>query len=90
MYLFLIIILLIISIACFWESKADRKGLRVTLSVTLALMLTLFMESTAHSLVETQMMEGPILLTLYFLLPVVSFAAFQILFYDIRLVGKEK
>ncbi|GGM43757.1 hypothetical protein GCM10011351_32180 [Paraliobacillus quinghaiensis] len=90
MFLLLSIFLLLISFSCFWESKKERKGLRVTLSITLALMLSMLMEGAAHSLVEAQVMEGPLLITLYFVLPIVSFAIFQVLFYDIRMMDKEK
>ena len=47
----LIIILLIISIAAYMEGNTERKGLRFILSFTLAIMLSLVMEGTIHSLV---------------------------------------
>lgn len=86
MFFLLIIILLIICIACFMESKKERKGLRLILSITLALMVPIIMEGTFHSLVSANVMVGTPLFILYFALPIVSFAIFQLLFYDIRML----
>ncbi|GGM41311.1 hypothetical protein GCM10011351_29360 [Paraliobacillus quinghaiensis] len=82
------IVLLIISIACFYEAKKERKGLRFILSITSTIILSLIMEGTAHSLVEAKVMEGTPLIILYFALPIVFFITFQLLFYDIRMIDE--
>lgn len=90
MVLILLVILLLICVGCLWESNVQRKGLKGILSITLALFISMIMEGTANSLVEAQVMEGPFLITLYFILPIVSFSAFQLLFFDIRMLEKEQ
>ncbi|MEB1808355.1 MAG: hypothetical protein LPK26_13865 [Bacillaceae bacterium] len=88
MFLYLIFILLLISFACFKQGRNERKGLRLTLSITLAIMLPFILEGTAHSLVEAQVIEGTPLILLFFMLPIVFFTSFQLLFYEIGNMSK--
>ncbi len=83
----LISILLIISIAAYKEGNTERKGLRFFLSITLAIMLSLVMEGTLHSLVLAEVMDVTLLIILYFTLPILSFSIFQLLFFDIKMFG---
>jgi|GEM_PF-4169380 len=84
----LITILILISIACFWEGNSKRKGLKIILSIALALMITLIMEATALSLVSSGKLEGITLVIAYYALPIITFSAFQLLIYDIKLMEK--
>lgn len=86
----LVIILIIISLACFSESKIQRKGVRLVLSITLAIMIPFIMAGCMYSLAQAEVIEGTPLIILYFALPIVSFVTFQLLLYDIRLFGEEK
>lgn len=90
MYILLIILLVIISFACFSESKKDRKSVRLLLSITLALLLAFVIEGSAHSLIQAEVIEGAPLIILYYALPTISFTAFQLLLYDIRLMDGKK
>ena len=83
----LIIILLIISVAAYKEGNSERKGLRFILSIMLAIMLSLVMEGTLHSLVLAEVLDGTLLIVLYFTLPILSFFIFQLLLFDIKMFG---
>jgi hypothetical protein len=69
----------------FFEGKSERKGLKFILSIDLAIMLAFFMEGTTTSLVASGTMEGTLLIVLYFALPIISFTAFNLLLYGIRI-----
>ncbi|UCZ53426.1 hypothetical protein LGQ02_01090 [Bacillus shivajii] len=84
MYLILFIILLLISIGCYAEGKAERKGVKLTLSITSALMLSFMIEATAYSLAASNTIEGMPLMVAYFALPTTIFFTFQLLLYDIK------
>lgn len=88
MELILIAILILISIACFWEGKTERKGLKIILSIALALMISLIMEATVYSIVASGKLEGLPLIIAYYALPIISFSAFQLLLYDIKVLDK--
>ncbi len=85
MFFILIIILLLISVGCFFEGENERKGLKLILSIDLAIMLSLFMEGTAQSLVASGTLEGTFLIILYYSLPIISFSAFNLLLYGIKI-----
>lgn len=79
------IITLIISAAAYKEGNPERKGLRFTLSITLAIMLSLVMEGILHSLVLAEVMDVTLLIFLYFTLPILSFSIFQLLFFNTKM-----
>ncbi|QOR64714.1 hypothetical protein IM538_12645 [Cytobacillus suaedae] len=87
MLFILISLLVIISIACFVEGNSDRKGLKLTLSISLALFLSFITEASGLILFVDNFSSLPLMLV-YYSLPLLSFSAFQLLLYDIRLFDK--
>ncbi|KGX85613.1 hypothetical protein [Pontibacillus marinus] len=85
MIFILLVILLFICIGCYIEGKTERKGLKLVLSISLAIMLSFMMEATLHSLVENEIMEGMLALISYYALPIITFGIFQLLLYEIRM-----
>ncbi|MFN7253505.1 MAG: hypothetical protein ACK4M9_22430 [Anaerobacillus sp.] len=77
MIIFLLVILAIISLANYSVGEGQAKGLKLILSLTLAIILSLFMESMKENLWFT----GTLQVIVYFALPIVSFASFQVLLY---------
>lgn len=85
MFIILLIILLLITIGCFSEGKTERKEVKITLSIALSFMLSIIMEASAHSLVNNGIIEGLLLIILYYALPIIFFLSFQLLLYEIRI-----
>ena len=73
MYILLLLILALISLACFSESKLPRKGLKLLLSFGAAMILSVLMETVTYMFVERHLLEGLIVVMLYFLIPLITF-----------------
>lgn len=89
MYILLLLILALISLACFSESKLPRKGLKLLLSFGVAMILSVLMETVTYMFVERHLLEGLIVVMLYFLIPLITFFPAQLLLFDIRLFHKD-
>jgi hypothetical protein len=77
MIIFLLVILAIISLANYSVGEGQAKGLKLIFSLTLAIILSLFMESMKENLLFT----GTLQVIVYFALPIISFTIFQVLLY---------
>lgn len=89
MYILLLLILALISLAYFSESKLPRKGLKLLLSFGVAMILSVLMETVTYMFVERHLLEGLIVVMLYFLIPLITFFPAQLLLFDIRLFHKD-
>ena len=89
MYILLLLILALISLACFSESKLPRKGLKLLLSFGVAMILSVLMKTVTYMFVERHLLEGLIVVMLYFLIPLITFFPAQLLLFDIRLFHKD-
>jgi hypothetical protein len=83
----LFIVLALISIGCFWEGKgAERRGLKLTLSLLLSAQLPVILEGSLEGLVLTDKLDGLFMyFLLYAFLPSIIFAIIQLLLYKIQL-----
>lgn len=84
MFILLISVLLIISIANYSAWKGERNALKFVLSITIAIMVSFFMETTKYRFLEATLLDE-ISITfhvLYFTIPVISFIMFQLLLYQ--------
>ena len=89
MYILLLLILALISLARFSESKLPRKGLKLLLSFGVAMILSVLMKTVTYMFVERHLLEGLIVVMLYFLIPLITFFPAQLLLFDIRLFHKD-
>lgn len=89
LFILLLLILALISLACFSESKVPRKGSKLFLSVGAAMILSVLMEAVTYMFVERHLMEGLIVVIVYFLMPLIAFIPAQLLLFDIKLFHRE-
>lgn len=89
MYIWLLLMLVLISLACFSESKVLRKRLKLLLSFGLAITFSILMETVTYMFVERHLLEGLIVGVLYFFIPLITFLPAQLLLFDIRLFQKD-
>lgn len=85
MIIILMFLLEFISIACFFEGKTERKGLKMILSTALAITLPLIMNAAMYSLSEHSSLRDMPLLFLYYALPIIMFTTFQLLLFEIKI-----
>ncbi|GEM03368.1 hypothetical protein HMI01_03560 [Halolactibacillus miurensis] len=89
MYIWLLLILALISLACFSESKVPRKKLKLLLSFGAAMSLSVLMEAVTYMFVERHVLEGLLVVIVYFVIPLITFIPGQLLLFDIRLFHQD-
>jgi hypothetical protein len=82
MVIFLMGIFLVISLAIYSSGESRRKKIKLTLSITLSIILPLIIYTTYIFLYETGIIEGLPLYFFYYVLPIVAYTTFQIILYD--------
>lgn len=85
----LLLILALISLACYSESKVPRKGLKLLLSIGTAMSLSVLMEAVAYMFVERHLLDGLIVVVFYVLIPLITFIPAQLLLFDVRVFHKD-
>jgi hypothetical protein len=80
----LMIILILISIGCFSESKSERRVLKLILSLIISFYLPFICYVVANVMGSFGFYDG-IIIVLYFGLPVIAYAIFQLLIYQIKI-----
>ncbi|MFT9600708.1 hypothetical protein [Mesobacillus sp.] len=83
-------ILVVIGFGSYIEGKnVARRGLKLILSLLLAVMITVVMDSSVSTLVEQERIHGmPLFITFHTLIPVAAFFIFQLLLYNIKMYSK--
>jgi hypothetical protein len=66
-----------------------RKGLKLLLSFGVAMIFSVLMETVTYMFVERHLLEGLIVVILYFIIPLITFFPAQLLLFDIRLFHKD-
>ncbi|MBT2693918.1 hypothetical protein [Bacillus sp. ISL-55] len=83
-------ILTVIGFGTYLEGKdAARRGLKLILSLLLAVMIAVVMDSSVSTLVEQERIQGkPLFIAFHTIIPAAVFFIFQLLLYNIKMYGK--
>jgi hypothetical protein len=66
-----------------------RKKLKLLLSFGAAMSLSVLMETVTYMFVERHLLEGLMVVIVYFVMPFITFIPAQLLLFDIRLFHQE-
>ena len=83
-------ILAVISFGAYIEGKGvEQRGLKLTLSLLMAVMIAVVMDSSVSTLVEQERIQGfPLFIAFHTIIPVAAFFIFQLLLYNIKMYSK--